>query len=155
MRSNGNCASWRAGWRLAIVGSIYGTARWQRLRLAHLSLFPRCEACEASGKYQLAVAVDHRKPISDGGDPFPGHDGLASLCTACHSAKTARGVEAGAARTRKPRKGCNADGTPLDRRHPWHDGKKKSLRAARPSPRWDPNPELVQNLDDEVSDLWA
>ncbi|GAB5375000.1 MAG: hypothetical protein AcusKO_14620 [Acuticoccus sp.] len=74
-----------------------------------------------------ANTVDHVRPISEGGDPFPGHDGLASYCAACHSAKTARGVEAGAIRTRKPRRGCNPDGSPLDPSHPWNAG--KSLRA--------------------------
>ena len=33
--------------------------------------------------------------------------------------KTARGPEAGAVHTPKPRRGYNADGTPLDPAHPW------------------------------------
>jgi 5-methylcytosine-specific restriction enzyme A len=98
----------------------YTTARWQRLRTAHLQRFPLCEWCEATGRIVVARAVDHRKPIKLGGEPFPDHDGLASYCIPCHSAKTVRGPEAGARRSAKPRKGCNPDGSPLDPAHPWH-----------------------------------
>lgn len=118
----------------------YNTSHWQRLRRVHLDLFPMCEDCEASGRPVLANTVDHRVPISAGGHPFPGHDGLASYCPACHGAKTARGVEAGAVRTRKPRRGCDASGQPLDAAHDWHG---KSLRAERPGPTPSSNFELV------------
>ena len=99
-------------------GWPYTTARWRALRLAHLQLFPMCSACRSAP----ANTVDHVEPVSQGGNPFPGHDGLESYCTHCHSAKTARGPEAGAVRTtrpRQPRKGCAPDGTPLDLSHPW------------------------------------
>jgi 5-methylcytosine-specific restriction protein A len=100
----------------------YNTSAWQRLRQAHLAAFPFCEGCP-TGSYTLANTVDHRLPISAGGDPFPAHEGLASYCATCHSAKTARGVEAGAVRSAKPRKGCDVDGSPLDRRHPWAESR--------------------------------
>lgn len=110
----------------------YNTAQWKRLRARHLSLFPLCEGCEAAGRGPVvANTVDHRVPISDGGAAFPPHDGLASYCPPCHSAKTARGSEAGAVRTTRPvqpRKGCDADGNPLDASHPWNE---KSLTAGR------------------------
>ncbi|WP_446660363.1 HNH endonuclease signature motif containing protein [Blastomonas sp. SL216] len=109
----------------------YNTTAWRKLRALHLALHPFCENCLSIDRHVVANTVDHRTPISQGGAPFPGHDGLASYCASCHSAKTARGPEAGSAKTWKPRKGCNADGTPLDRRHPWHE---KSLRAKRPKP---------------------
>ena len=99
----------------------YSTARWQRLRKAHLQLEPMCRDCTAMGRLTLANHVDHIHPINDGGHPFPGHDGLASYCASCHSAKTARGTEAGAARSTGPRRGCDADGNPLDPHHPWRD----------------------------------
>lgn len=70
-------------------------------------------------KLVTANTVDHIVPVSEGGHPFPNHDGLASYCPACHSAKTARGTEAGGARSNKPRKGCDANGNPLDPAHPW------------------------------------
>ncbi|WP_425514716.1 HNH endonuclease signature motif containing protein [Aquisediminimonas sediminicola] len=102
----------------------YNTSTWARLRRAHLSIEPLCRGCHAIGRLVVANTVDHIKPISDGGSAFPDHDGLASYCPACHSAKTARGIEAGAIKSTKPRKGCNPDGSPLDPAHPW-----KSLRA--------------------------
>lgn len=68
----------------------------------------------------LANTVDHRHAISEGGNPSPGHDGLASYCPACHSAKTARGTEAGAVRSNKPRRGCDVYGFPLSRAHHWN-----------------------------------
>ena len=117
----------------------YSTANWQRLRKAHLAAFPWCEGCKAMGKpYVIGNTVDHRVPISDGGPPFPGHDGLATYCPACHSAKTARGTEAGAVRSSKPRRGCDEHGNPLDRSHPW-----KSLRADAGRPPPNPQIELV------------
>jgi 5-methylcytosine-specific restriction enzyme A len=136
----------------------YNTSNWKRLRAAHLSCFPWCEGCDEIGRLTPANTVDHRVAISDGGAPFPSHDGLASYCPSCHSAKTVRGSEAGAFRTNKPRKGCNPDGTPLDKRHPWHAGKpsdqrKKSLRAEDIKTVVPRNIELV-GLEDSVSDLW-
>lgn len=119
----------------------YGTAQWKRLRLAHLSIEPLCRGCKAMGnRLTPGSHVDHVKPISDGGPPFPGHDGLATYCLACHSAKTARGVEAGAVRSAKPRKGCDAAGNPLDPTHPWG----KSLTAGEQAPRGDKKIELVR-----------
>lgn len=97
----------------------YNTTAWQKLRRLKLDVDPLCEGCEPRGQLTVASHVDHRKAISDGGDPFPPLEELASLCPSCHSAKTARGVEAGAVRSTKPRKGCNPDGTPLDPAHPW------------------------------------
>lgn len=116
----------------------YNTARWKRLRLRHLAMHPTCDACSEAGRLTIANTVDHRTPISTGGEPFPSHDGLASLCPSCHSRKTARGPEAGAVRsTRKvqPRKGCDANGNPTDPAHPWNaanipvENVYKSLRA--------------------------
>lgn len=134
----------------------YNTARWQRLRLLQLARSPLCEDCEGIGDVKLAQAVDHRKPISDGGDPFPALDGLASLCFRCHSAKTARGVEAGAVRTSKPRKGCTADGLPLDRKHSWHAEKSLSTGLSRTNgPQTLELVESAGQLDDRLDDLWV
>lgn len=100
---------------------IYSSARWRRLRKQKLAASPLCEAHQEMGEVVVATVVDHRIPIRMGGKPFPSLAGLRSLCWPCHSAKTARGPEAGAAKTTKPRRGCNADGSPLDPAHPWHD----------------------------------
>ena len=119
-----------------------------------------------------ANTVDHRVPVSEGGNPFPPIEELATYCPPCHSAKTARGSEAGAVRTRKPRKGCNADGSPLDPSHPWHAKQKsggksgrKSLRAGGTRPASEINLELVSSpsgqlpasdfLNESLDGLWG
>jgi len=124
----------------------YNTATWLRLRVAHLSLEPACRSCREHGLLVMANTVDHVIPISSGGDPFPAHDGLVSYCAPCHSSKTARGSEAGAIKTNKPRKGCNADGSPLDPDHPWHE---KSLRADQSGPASPLKSQLVSDFSDD------
>ena len=128
---------------------IYGTARWRRLRRQHLQMHPICETCfSEEGRIVLAVAVDHRKAISQGGDPFPDHDGLASLCWKHHSQKTARSPEAGAVWSDRPRKGCRLDGSPLDPAHPWHPGRPEKRQGSEPStPRANLPAQLVSKKD--------
>lgn len=121
----------------------YSTQRWQRLRKRHLTMFPMCVPCRAVGRITIANTVDHNQAISDGGMAFPGHDGLTSMCVPCHSAKTARGTEAGAVRTDRalrPRRGCDANGNPIDPAHPWNG---KSLKAVPLGTAANPRIELV------------
>lgn len=101
-------------------GRVYDRQRWKRLRLAKLRAVPLCEDCRQVGVVRAATVVDHVRPVRLGGEPFPPLSGLMSLCKPCHDAKTVRGPEAGAVRTTKPRRGCDADGRPLDAGHPWH-----------------------------------
>lgn len=117
----------------------YNTATWARLRKAHLSLEPLCKGCLESGRLMRANTVDHVVPINEGGAPFPSHEGLTSYCHSCHSAKTARGAEAGAIRSSKPRRGCDANGIPLDPAHPW----RKSLGTEANGPAWVRKTQLV------------
>lgn len=103
----------------------YNSTRWQKLRKRQLAAHPLCETCVAMRKQVVAANhVDHRKAISEGGDPFPDvGTGLASLCASCHSQKTARSAEAGAVKSSRaiqPRKGCDASGRPIDPLHPWN-----------------------------------
>lgn len=100
----------------------YSTARWQRLRLLKLQTSPLCEDCLARDIVKGARAVDHRMPISMGGEAFPPLEELAALCIPCHSRKTARGPEAGAVKARFQVKGCDENGEPLDRAHQWNGG---------------------------------
>lgn len=97
----------------------YGTAAWQRLRALKLATDPLCEDCLAIERLEPATCVDHKLAISEGGEAFPPIDQLSSKCWPCHSRKTARGSEHGAARSDKPMKGCDASGNPLDPAHPW------------------------------------
>jgi 5-methylcytosine-specific restriction enzyme A len=94
----------------------YSTQRWQRLRLHKLRQQPLCEACLQVGEIEPATVVDHRVPITQGGDSFPALDRLASLCESHHNAKTAaeqRGED-------YMRKGCDIFGRPNDPDHPWN-----------------------------------
>ncbi|MXP28110.1 AAA family ATPase [Porphyrobacter algicida] len=103
----------------------YSTAAWLKLRRLKLQTSPLCEDCEAEGRTVPANVVDHRHAISQGGAPFPPLDGLASLCQRHHSIKTASGPEAGAFKSRGPKKGCTPDGLPLSDTHPWNGGNGK------------------------------
>jgi 5-methylcytosine-specific restriction protein A len=101
-------------------GWPYTSSRWKRLRAMKLSIDPVCEDCAAIGRTTPADTVDHKIAISQGGEAFPEIEGLSSKCTPCHSRKTVRSAEAGAVRTDKPMKGCDADGLPLDPKHWWN-----------------------------------
>lgn len=106
----------------------YNTRQWKVLRQQKLLQVPFCEGCAERGKRAWANTVDHRVAISDGGPAFPELEGLASYCVSCHSRKTARGSEAGAVRAKGT--GWDADGNPLDQRHPWNGGNGTLTREA-------------------------
>lgn len=106
----------------------YNTRQWKALRLLKLGQSFYCEGCLADGKRTYANTVDHRVPINEGGHPFPPLDGLAVYCTSCHSKKTARGPEAGAFKAKGT--GWDANGNPLDQRHPWNGGNGALTRGA-------------------------
>jgi 5-methylcytosine-specific restriction protein A len=99
----------------------YSTQRWQRLRKYKLQQNPLCEACLQLGYIEPAVAVDHRKPISAGGELYPAIEKLASLCERCHNMKT-RYEQLGEAYMRK---GCDVFGRPLDPDHAWYKEPRK------------------------------
>jgi len=95
----------------------YSTATWRHLRAAKLSVNPLCEPCEWRGVHREANAVDHIVSIASGGPAFPPLDGLRSMCTPCHSIKTAALDRAGGKGVAF--KGCDPDGLPLDPDHPF------------------------------------
>lgn len=131
-RGQGSEASWTSAtdrrigcWHHRSIGSLsmarwpYNTTRWNELRAKKLKADPLCQYCPADMQ-RRATCVDHKRPIRGEGDAGAWEwSNLVSSCLPCHSQKTARGSEAGAVRTSKPRKGCSADGTPLDRGHWW------------------------------------
>jgi len=63
--------------------------RWLDVRKKKLNNNPFCEECVNHGKFREATTVDHIKPIRHGGDRYA-WDNLQSLCTSCHSRKSAR-----------------------------------------------------------------
>ena len=101
------------------MSRLYNKKRWQRLRLAKLKADPLCEYC-TGGTVTAATEVDHKVPISKGGDPWA-WENLASTCHECHSKKTfhidVRGKD------HVPVRGVDAvTGVPLDPGHWWRNG---------------------------------
>jgi hypothetical protein len=96
------------------------SAPWRAARIAFLKARPLCcvQACGNAARH-----VDHITPRATGGHPFDLLN-LQGMCHSCHSRKTAR-ADGGFGRAMKPdvlALGCNADGSPIDPRHPWNAG---------------------------------
>lgn len=66
----------------------YGSM-WRKVRDQVLIDEPLCRTCSAAGRIVLADEVDHIAPMARGGAPYDAAN-LQSLCSPCHSAKTAR-----------------------------------------------------------------
>ena len=66
----------------------YG-ARWRRARLAWLSEHPLCVMCLAEGRVVAANTVDHITPHKGDTEKFWRQNNWQSLCSSCHSRKTA------------------------------------------------------------------
>lgn len=86
---------------------IYTSARWRKLRAAHLSTEPLCRYCTEQGRTELATVVDHITPIRDAPDRAFDMENLQSLCDPCHSSVKAREEQQG------KRIGCDTNGIPL------------------------------------------
>lgn len=101
------------------------SARWQRLRARILAERPLCAYCARRGIVTIATDVDH---IS--GDPSDNRrENLQSLCHECHSTKTQH------ERAGTPMPGVDANGWPLDPRHPWNrENRQQPARLDRASP---------------------
>lgn len=97
----------------------YCTSQWKRLRLAKLAVNPCCEVCELRGQTVGAFAIDHIKPIRQGGDPFPALHQLMALCERCHNEKTSAFDRQGGNVLDRRFKGCGADGQPVDPGDGW------------------------------------
>jgi 5-methylcytosine-specific restriction enzyme A len=70
--------------------AIRHSKKWLMTRKKVLAENPLCEDCGQ----RLAEEVDHRIPLSQGGDPYA-IDGLSALCRPCHWRKAARENAAG------------------------------------------------------------
>ncbi|MCC6718237.1 MAG: HNH endonuclease [Acetobacteraceae bacterium] len=103
---------------------FYDTQEWRRLRAACIAQHP---VCATAGCGQRSIVADHVVPRSRGGSDTL--DNLVGRCITCHNAR--RG-------TAEPRlRGCDANGIPRDRGHPWHaSGKRKNLSGLSPGTAW-------------------
>ena len=93
--------------------TIYNSRRWKALRDAQLKKEPLCQYCIELGSIVAANTVDHVTPHR--GDLALAFDqgNLQSLCETCHN------VHADAKDKGKTMAGCDANGMPLDKNHPW------------------------------------
>lgn len=64
-------------------GKMYSTAKWKRLRGAHLAMQPLCEVCGKAGQ-----VVDHIEPHRGAADLFFDSENLMTLCKPHHDAIT-------------------------------------------------------------------
>ena len=64
---------------------LYNTARWKRLREAHLAADPLCRFCLEVEDVTAADTVDHIRPHKGDPDLFFDPSNLQSLCASCHS----------------------------------------------------------------------
>ena len=87
--------------------------RWQKARAAFLLAHPCCVMCEQMGRLSPATVVDHIRPHRGDRTLFWDRANWQPLCKAHHD-----GAKQQAEKGRGLR-GCDADGVPLDPRHPW------------------------------------
>ena len=69
-----------------VFDARYRTARWKRYRKTFLSNNRLCAMCQSVDKVVMATVVDHKQPVSKGGD-FWDSDNHQALCKPCNSRK--------------------------------------------------------------------
>ena len=67
---------------------LYGTAAWQKMRLAQLQAEPLCRICSGAGRIVPATVVDHIRRHNNDVNRFFDAKNLQSLCKPCHDRKT-------------------------------------------------------------------
>ena len=91
---------------------------WERLRRWHLNQEPLCRYCKEAGRVTPGSVVDHIVPIREAPERRLDPSNLQTLCAGkgtpqCHNTIKAA-EERGAGR-----RGCDADGMPIDPTHHW------------------------------------
>lgn len=102
------------------------TYRWQKESKAFLAQQPLCECpqCDAGRKRVLvATVVDHHIPHRGDLTLFWDKSNWRRLAKACHDSWKQQLEKSGTV------KGCDADGVPLDPRHPWRIAAEKVQRT--------------------------
>jgi 5-methylcytosine-specific restriction enzyme A len=95
---------------------LYNTARWVRLRRAHLNAEPLCRMCKAQGYVTLGNVSDHIEAHKGDLSLFFDGANLQTLCKGHHDSTKAREERGGII------VGCDKDGVPLDPGHHWSTG---------------------------------
>jgi 5-methylcytosine-specific restriction protein A len=65
--------------------AFYNSARWKRLRRAHLNENPLCERCEAEGRLVTAIIAHHKIDRLERPDLALDDANLESVCASHHS----------------------------------------------------------------------
>ena len=97
-------------------------AAWRKLRASVLRGEPLCRHCQARGLIVVATEVDHRNGPSDNR-----LESLQPLCKPCHSKQTMRDMG------HNVYMGCDANGMPIDPRHPWNKEKSPATDSHKPT----------------------
>ena len=95
---------------------LYNTARWIKGRRRFLDKHPLCLYCQRRGLVRAATIVDHVIPHKGDERLFFDESNWQPLCKTCHD-QVKQAEEHG-----RMVLGADADGVPLDPRHPWHTG---------------------------------
>ena len=94
-RVDGRCDKCGTSWQSKECRSkwawMYRTAAWQEMRLSVLSDEPLCRACDAMGRAESAIDVDHIVDHRGDWARFLDRGNLQPLCKACHGTKTRAG----------------------------------------------------------------
>lgn len=76
----------QSGERVQRQGSGKYTYAWTRFSLDYRRRHPFCAECYRLGRLTyVGVVVDHKFPVADGGEMFPGDEGVWTLCDSHHS----------------------------------------------------------------------
>lgn len=102
----------------------YKSKRWARIRQRQLSKHPYCQCPHHDGDKLPAdhpefggAVVDHIRPHRGDARLFWDTSNLASMTKQCHDSGKSSQERGGHGFLR----GCNADGEPLSKDHPWYD----------------------------------
>jgi 5-methylcytosine-specific restriction endonuclease McrA len=111
-------------------GSKQSTTQWRHLYASHrwrvasenFRTWPEhalCADCLAAGEIVPSKVVDHIEPHNGDLVKFWDETNWRALCIACHSAKTLDDQYEERTGKKRPRKGFDVNGEPLDRNHHW------------------------------------
>lgn len=67
--------------------AFYNSALWRKTRREFLNMYPLCITCKGKGITRLASVVDHKQPMSQGGDAIDWNN-LQGMCDSCHNSKS-------------------------------------------------------------------
>jgi 5-methylcytosine-specific restriction protein A len=104
----------------------YSTARWQHLRILHLSKQPLCVFCAESGFTIAANVVDHKIPPRGDYTLFWDPKNLQSLCLPHHNSSKQQIEKGNKGYVRE----IGIDGFPVDVNHPFNQLERKQQKYA-------------------------